>query len=111
MNKSTFDSLKVLSRSFALGGVKIAAVVKGRQLALAAIAAAFSAVAVAAVLTPGAGVISAPVFARASFANPTDIKFKVKDLLSGRVRREEVIDVNNAQETVIQQVVIASPSE
>jgi len=96
----------ILSRSIALshvlGGVKkITAVVNGRQLALAVIVAAASSVAVAVVLTPSSGIISAPVFARASFADPTDLKFKVKG------QSQEVVNVNNAQETVIQQIVIA----
>jgi len=81
---------------------KIAAVGKGRPLVSAAIVAALSAVAVAAVLTPSSGILSAPVFARASFADPTDIKFKI----TGQ-RGQEVIQVNNAQQTVVQQIVIA----
>ncbi len=98
MKKSIFG----FTRSFDLGAVKkITAVVKGRPLAFAAIAAAFSAVAVAAVLTPGSGVLSGTVFARASFADPTDIKFKVKG------QGQQVTLVNNARETVMQQIVIA----
>jgi len=80
---------------------KITAIVTGRQLALMAIVAAVSCVAVAAALTPSFGVVSAPVLARASFADPTDLKFKIKG------QSQEVIQVNNAQETVIQQVIIA----
>jgi len=80
---------------------KITAIVTGRQLALVAIVAAVFCVAVAAALTPSFGVVSAPVLARASFADPTDLKFKVKG------QSQEVIQVNNAQETVIQQVIIA----
>jgi len=80
---------------------KITAIVTGRQLALVAIVAAVSCVAVAAALTPSFGVVSAPVLARASFADPTDLKFKIKG------QSQEVIQVNNAQETVIQQVIIA----
>ncbi len=72
---------------------------------------AVSAVAVAAVLTPGSGVLSAPVFVRASFADPTDVQFKVrKELTNIRVRgvfSEDIIDVTNARETVMQQIVIA----
>ncbi len=72
---------------------------------------AVSAVAVAAVLTPGSGVLSAPVFVRASFADPTDVQFKVrKELINIRVRgvfSEDIIDVTNARETVMQQIVIA----
>ncbi len=81
---------------------KITAVTKGRQSGLAAIVVAFSAVSVAAVLTPSSGILSAPVFARASFADRTDIRFKV-----GQGRDREVINVNNSKETVIQQIVIA----
>jgi quercetin dioxygenase-like cupin family protein len=89
--------------SRALGAAKEISyvVVKRRQLALAAVVAAFSAAAVAAVLTPGSGVVSAPVYARASFADPTDLKFKIKG------QNQEVVQVNNAQETVIQQIIIA----
>jgi len=82
----------------------ITALVKGRQLAAAAIVAAFSAAAVAAVLTPSFGIVSAPVFVRASFANPTDLLFKVN---KGRRQGQEVINVNNAKETVMQQIVLA----
>ena len=80
---------------------KITPILKGRQLALSAIIVAVSCATAAAVLTPSFGVLSAPVFARASFANPTDLKFKIKG------QSEEVIQVNNAQETVIQQIIIA----
>ena len=98
--------LKVLNRSItfsrALCAVKkIAGVVRGRQLVLAAIVAAVSSISVAAVLTPSSGIVTAPVFARASFADPTDLKFKVKGL------GQEVIQVNNAQQTVMQQIVMA----
>jgi quercetin dioxygenase-like cupin family protein len=78
---------------------KSTAILKGRQLALAAIVAVVFSVAVAAALTP-AHLATGVVFARASFADPTDLKFKVKG------QNQEVIQVNNAQETVIQQVVI-----
>lgn len=124
MKNSNFNNrLKVLGRSVAFSHPasvrfcssalcaikKITAVVKGRQLALAAIVAAFSAVAVAAVLTPGAGVLSAPVFARASFADPTDIEFKVQPPSKSKryIPQQEVISVLNARETVMQQIVIA----
>lgn len=77
----------------------ITAVIKGRPLVLAAVIAAVSCVAVAAALTGGEKVAGV-VLARASFADPTDLKFKIKG------KSQEVIQVNNAQETVIQQVVI-----
>jgi quercetin dioxygenase-like cupin family protein len=56
-----------------------------------------------ALATPPSGIVSATVFARATsgFADPTDLKFKIKG------SSEEVILVNNAQETVVQQVIIA----
>lgn len=76
------------------------AVVKGRRLALAAIVAAICSVSVAAVLTPSSGILSAPVVARASFADLTDLKFKVKG------QSQEITNVNNAKETVMQQIVI-----
>jgi len=46
--------------------------------------------------------LSAPVVARAAFADPVDIKFKVQG-----EERQEVIHVRDAQETVMQQIVIA----
>lgn len=64
---------------------------------------AVSAIAFAAVLTPSFGIVSAPVFVRASFADPTDLKFTVK----GHHNSQEVSNVTNARETVIQQIVIA----
>ncbi len=76
---------------------KMTAAVKGRPLAAAAFVAAFSAIAVAAVLTPGIGILSAPILARASFADPTNVAFTV----NGRQ-----VNVTNAKETVIQQIVI-----
>lgn len=105
-NLNSNNRLELLSRSVACSRAvcavkKIFAGVKGRQLAAAAIVAAVSSVTVLAVLTPSSGIVSAPVFARASFADPTDVKFKVKG------QSQEVTNVNNAQETVIQQVVIA----
>jgi len=55
----------------------------------------------AALLTPGAGVLSAAVKARAHFVNRTDLRIKVKDNLT------PVIDVPNAADTVVQEIVIA----
>lgn len=100
MNKSTVNGLKILNRSAALGAIKnIIAAIKGWHLALAAIVALSATVAMA---TPGSGIVSSTVFARASFADPIDIKFKVKGATG-----QEVIQVNNAQETVVQQIIIA----
>lgn len=68
-------------------------------MALASIVAAVSAVAVAAALTPSS-LVSSVIFARASFADQTDIKFKIKG------QGQEVINVNNAGDTVMQKIVI-----
>lgn len=100
------NRLKVLSYlaafSRAVGAIKKnIAVVKGRQLALAVSVAAISCVSVAAVLTPGS-MVSGVIFARASFADPTEIKFKITR------QGQEVINVNNAGDTVMQKIVIAS---
>ncbi|CAN5751156.1 hypothetical protein BH20VER1_BH20VER1_07340 [soil metagenome] len=99
MNKSTLNPTRIPNRSVALGAVgKITAAVKGWHLALAAIIAITTTVAVA---TPPSGIISGPVHARASFVDPTDIKFKIRG-----ARGQEVIQVNNAQDMVIQQIII-----
>ena len=55
----------------------------------------------AVILTPGVGVIAAPVVARGSFVEPTDVRFKVKD---GSM---EVINAPDAGDTVVQQILIA----
>jgi len=72
---------------------------------------AVSIVAVAAVLTPSSGILMAPVFVRASFADRTDVQFKINGVSQEIFVRgqsdEEVINVNNARETVMQQIVIA----
>lgn len=71
-----------------------------RQLTFLLFVAAVSTVLLgAAFATPPSGV-SATVVARAGFADPVDIKFK----LGGQ--RQEVINVRDAQETVMQQIVI-----
>ncbi len=90
-----------LERHAALGAIgKIAAAVKGWHLAaLAAILAIFSTVAVA---TPPSGILAGTVYARAAFAEPTDIKFKINGS-----NGQEIVQVNNAQEALIQQIVIA----
>ena len=104
-NSNSSSRLKFLSRwvacSRAARAVMRSSGVNGRHLALVAIVVALSTAAVATVLTPSSGVVSALVFARAGFADPTDVKIKVKG------QSTEVINVNNAQETVIQQIIIA----
>jgi len=54
-----------------------------------------------AVATPPSGILSGRVVARGSFADPVDVKFKVKD------GREEVTQVKRAGETVMQEIVVA----
>lgn len=82
---------------------RIKATLSRRQLAALAIAAAVTAALAGAVLaTPGFGIVSAPVVARANFVDPVEIKFKVQE-----GQQQEVIHVRDAQETVIQQIVIA----
>ncbi len=80
---------------------KITAVVKGRQFVLAAIVALVSVLSVAAVLTPNHGILTNYVPVRGSFVDPTDLKFTVNG------HSNEVVNVNNARQTVFQQVVIA----
>ena len=88
----------------ALGAVTntIATVKRRWHLALAAIFAISSTVAFA---TPPSGIVPAPetmVLARGTFENPTDIKLKIKT-----AHGNEVINVNNAQQTVVQKITIA----
>jgi quercetin dioxygenase-like cupin family protein len=71
------------------------------KLALFIILTSVTAAAGAVLLTPGSGVTAA-VVARASFADPTDIKFKVED---GSM---QVIHVPDAAQTVVQQITIRS---
>ena len=54
-----------------------------------------------ALATPGAGIVSATVVASASFVDPVDMKLKTKG------EHHKVLHAPDAQETVIQQVIIA----
>lgn len=75
---------------------------KFNTLRFAAVITALSGAVTAVVLaTPGSGILSGTVVARANFLDPVDIKFKVND------GRQEVFHVPNAMETVMQQVIIA----
>jgi quercetin dioxygenase-like cupin family protein len=56
----------------------------------------------AALATPSSGVIGGPVLARASFVDPVDLKFKISGHEAGR----EIVQVQKARETVVQQIVI-----
>ena len=97
MNKSSFNCRHVVDRPVALGAItKVTAVIKGRYLAgLAALVAILPAIAGA---TPSSGIKSGTVFARATFADPTDVEFSVT---------QGVVPVTNARETVTQEIVIA----
>ncbi len=82
---------------------RIEASMTKRRLAALMISVAVTAVlAGVALATPGFGIVSAPVVARASFVDPVEIKFKVQE-----GHHQEVIHVREAQETVMQQIVIA----
>jgi quercetin dioxygenase-like cupin family protein len=50
--------------------------------------------------TPGSNIVSSTVVARASFVQPTDIKFKINN------GNEQIIHAPEAQDTVMQQIVI-----
>jgi quercetin dioxygenase-like cupin family protein len=64
-------------------------------------AAAVSAVVVGVALaTPGSGIVSAAIVARAGFTDSVDVKFKIQG------QGQEVVHVQNAQETVMQQIII-----
>jgi quercetin dioxygenase-like cupin family protein len=104
-NLNSKNRLKDLGRSAAFlrtfrAAKRMATGITGRQLALAAIFAAASSVGVAAILTPSS-MVSSVIFARAGFADQTDIKFKIKG------QGQEVINVNNAGDTVMQKITIA----
>jgi quercetin dioxygenase-like cupin family protein len=72
-----------------------------RQLKFVAMITALAGAVTAVVLaTPGSGILSATVVARANFQDPVDIKFKVQD------GRQEVLHVPSAGETVMQQIII-----
>jgi len=73
-----------------------------KRLAVLVLAAAPTALAGVVLATAPSGIVSAPVVARAAFADPVDIKFKVQE-----GQRQEVIHVRDARETVMQQIVIA----
>ena len=71
-----------------------------RRLALVAVITVLAGAVTAVVrATPGSGILSGTVVARASFQDPVDIKIKVND------GRQEVFHVSNARETVMQQIV------
>lgn len=104
-NLKSNNCLNVLGHTAAFSGALRAVKnlidsVKNRQFALAAIFAAVSAI-TAVALTPSMGIIAAPVVARASFVDATDVKFKIKG------EKQEVININNARQTVMQQITIA----
>ena len=82
-NRSSTGTKK---RTFVLAGVGVAAVIT----ALLGVARA----------TPASGIVSATIVARASFVDPVDVKFKVKE------QGQEVIHVPGAQDTVVQQIIV-----
>ena len=100
MNKSILHRLEVPNRSVALcAGTKITGVGRARHLAgLAAVVALLPTLAVA---TPSSGIKSGTVFARATFADPTDVELAVTQ------GEKKVVAVTDARETVTQEIVIA----
>jgi len=77
---------------------------RNRKLAyLATTAVAGIALAVAALATPGTGILSGTVFARASFKNPVTLKFMTRLGPDS----QEVVQVHRARETVMQQIVMS----
>lgn len=74
--------------------------VKRRLIGAAMVAALAAALGGAALATPSSGILSGTVVARAAFQDPVDLKFKIDG------GPNEVIHVRDAQETVMQQIVI-----
>jgi quercetin dioxygenase-like cupin family protein len=64
------------------------------------VAAALTLLAGAALATPSSNIVSATVVARASFVDPVDLKFKIKE------KRQEVLHAPELLETVMQQIII-----
>jgi quercetin dioxygenase-like cupin family protein len=81
------------------GGMMKATITK-RRLAILLTVTGVCAFAGAALATPPSGIVSSTVVARAGFVDPVDIKFKVDG------GPQEVINVRDAQQTVMQQIVI-----
>ena len=75
--------------------------VRLRDSILACLLVAASTFGTAALATPPVGVLQAPVVARGSFTNSTDVKFKIKD------GKEEVIQVSGTRQTLVQQILIS----
>ncbi|HEY3026541.1 MAG TPA: hypothetical protein VGJ55_10360, partial [Pyrinomonadaceae bacterium] len=76
------------------------ATITKRRLAILLTVTGVCAFAGAALATPPSGIVSSTVVARAGFVDPVDIKFKVDG------GPQEVINVRDAQQTVMQQIVI-----
>jgi quercetin dioxygenase-like cupin family protein len=76
------------------------ATITKRRLAILLAVTAVCALAGAVLATPPSGIVSATVLARAAFVDPVDIKFKIQG------KGQEVIQVKDARDTVMQQIVI-----
>jgi quercetin dioxygenase-like cupin family protein len=99
MKTRTFKNLKSLSSLVPIGNGR-GKTARTVVLTSVAVAGLVTAVVRTAWATPPSNILSATVLARASFVVPTDIKFKVNE------GSEEVIHVSEAQETVMQQIII-----
>jgi hypothetical protein len=79
--------------------MSITSEVRKHIMALAIVGVAMAGLATVVIATPGAGAVGT-IMARAAFTDPVDIKVKLRD-------EGEVIHVAHAQDTVMQQIVIA----
>lgn len=77
-----------------------ATMTKRRLAFFLTVGAIFAVLAGVALATPPSGIVSATVLARAGFADPVDMKFKIQG------QGQEVIQVKDAKDTVMQQIVI-----
>jgi quercetin dioxygenase-like cupin family protein len=94
-----FKNLTSLSRFVPIGGGR-GKTARTVVLASVAVAGLVTALVRTAVATPPSNVVSSTVVARASFLDPVDIKFKIDG------GSEEVIHASEAQDTVMQQIII-----
>ena len=108
LNRKSYGFLvRSLQQTFDLGGnmnkLHFRPIFSAHKLAfvIAAIILAVATSAAAMFFTPGQGVITASVKARAGFVDPTDIKIKVND------GSQHVFHMPNAADTVVQEIAIA----
>ena len=91
---------RIKNLTFGSGIVPVGKTARAVALASVAVAALVAALVRTALATPSYNIVSATVVARASFLDSVDIKLKVNE------GSEEVIHVSEAQDTVMQQIII-----